>query len=251
MKFFRLLLLLFLALQTQSEQLKNILFVGNSYLYYNNSVHNYVEPMLREHHGSEIETKLSAIGGSKLHHHNIDHLLNPKNLNLDQQIDLLIMQGGSTEVVSEKDQEKFIQTVQQYSAKAQKLGVKTALYMTHAFTEADRRFEPNLIKKITKTYFAAGKESNSIVIPVGLAYEIAYKERPNIKLHHVDGTHPSQLGTYLGAATVFASITGKSPEGLEFDYYGAINDEDRVFLQKIAWKAYGNWQRRVMVKIND
>ena len=83
---------------------------------------------------------------------------------------------------------------------------------------------------------------------MGLAYEIAYKERPNIKLHHVDGTHPSQLGTYLGAATVFASVTGKSPEGLEFDYYGAINDEDRVFLQKIAWKAYGNWQRRVMVK---
>ena len=107
MKFIKLLLLLFLALQIHSEQPKNILFVGNSYLYYNNSVHNYVEPMLREHYGSEIETKLSAIGGSKLHHHNIDHLLNPKNLNLDQQIDLLIMQGGSTEVISAKDQKNF------------------------------------------------------------------------------------------------------------------------------------------------
>ena len=108
MKFIKLLLLLFLALHFHSEQLKYILFVVNSYLYYNNSVHNYVEPMLREHYGSEIETKLSAIGGSKLHHHNIDHLLNPKNLNLDQQIDLLIMQGGSTEVISAKDLNKFI-----------------------------------------------------------------------------------------------------------------------------------------------
>ena len=247
MKFFRLLLLLFLAFQTQSEQLKNILFVGNSYLYYNNSVHNYVEPMLREHHESEIETKLSAIGGSKHPHHNIDHLLNPKNLNLDQQIDLLIMQGGSTEVISAKDQKNFIQTAKRYGTKAQTVGVKTALYMTHAFTKADSRFEPNLIKKISKTYFAAGKESNSSIIPVGLAYELAYKEKPEIKLHHVDGTHPSQLGTYLGAATVFASVTGKSPEGLEFNYYGAINDEDRIFLQKIAWKAYRMWQRRVML----
>ena len=106
-----------MTLQIHSEQLKNILFVGNSYLYYNNSVHNYVEPMLREHYGSEIETKLSAIGGSKLHHHNIDHLLNPKNLNLDQQIDLLIMQGGSTEVISAKDQKNFIKLLRDMAQK--------------------------------------------------------------------------------------------------------------------------------------
>ena len=245
MKFFKLFLLLFLALEINSEQPKNILFVGNSYLYYNNSVHNYVEPMLKEYYGSEIETKLSAIGGSKLHHHNIDHLLNPKNLNLDQQIDLLIMQGGSTEVISAKDQKNFIQTAKRYGTKAQNVGVKTALYMTHAYTKADSRFEPNLIKKISKTYFAAGKESNSSIIPVGLAYELAYKEKPEIKLHHVDGTHPSQLGTYLGAATVFASVTGKSPEGLVIDYYGAIKEEERIFLQETAWKAYRTWQRRV------
>ena len=245
MKLLRLLTVLFFALQIFSAQPKNILFVGNSYLYYNNSVHNYVEPMMREFYGSDIETKLSAIGGSKLYHHNIDHLLNPINLNLNQQIDLLIMQGGSTEVISITNQKKFIQTAKEYSAKAQKLGVKTALYMTHAFTEADSRFEPNLIRKIAQTYFIAGKESNSIVIPVGLAYEIAYKEKENIKLHHVDGTHPSQLGTYLGAATVFATITGESPVGLEFDYYGAIKEEDKIFLQQTAWKAYNRWQRRV------
>ena len=130
MKLFRLLAVLFFALQIFSAQPKNILFVGDSYLYYNNSVHNYVEPMLREFYGSEIETKLSAIGGSKLYHHNIDHLLNPENLNLNQQIDVLIMQGGSTEVISATNQKKFVQTVKEYSAKAQKLGVKTALYMT-------------------------------------------------------------------------------------------------------------------------
>ena len=251
MKFKKLLITLILTFQIYAEPPKNILFVGNSYLYYNNSVHNYVEFMLREFYGTEIETKLSAIGGSRLHHHNIDHLLEPNNLNLDQQIDLLIMQGGSTEVITKKDQDKFIKTAKEFSAKAQAKEVKTALYMTHAFTKADRRFEPNLIKKIAKTYFEAGERSDSIVIPVGLAYEIAYKERPSIKLHHVDGTHPSPLGTYLGAATVFASITGKSPQGLVFDYYGTINEKDRIFLQQVAWKAYGTWQRRVKLRKND
>ena len=82
MKLIRIVLLCIFACSINAEQPKNILFVGNSYLYYNNSVHNYVEFMLREHYDSDIETKLSAIGGSRLHHHNIDHLLDFKNLNL-------------------------------------------------------------------------------------------------------------------------------------------------------------------------
>ena len=28
-------------------------------------------------------------------------------------------------------------------------------------------------------------------MPVGIAYELAYKKDPKIKLHHPDGTHPS------------------------------------------------------------
>ena len=85
-----------------------ILFVGNSYLYYNDSIHNHVEKMLIEFYGDEeITTKSATIGGSRLHNHNIDHLLEPKNLQLDQQIDLLIMQGGSGEVLTKKSRKKI------------------------------------------------------------------------------------------------------------------------------------------------
>ncbi len=238
MKSLRFLLIFLFSFQLISEQPRNILFVGNSYLYYNNSVHNYVEFMLREFYESDVDTKLAAIGGSRLHHHNIDHLLDFKNLNLDQQIDILIMQGGSAQVTTEENQIEFIQTAKSYAKKAQDLGITTALYMTHAYTDADVRYEPKLINKITKTYYEAGKKSNSIVIPVGLAFDMAYKIRPDITLHHEDGTHPGPLGTYLGAATVFASITGKSPVGLNFNYYNSIDDESRLFLQEIAWKAY-------------
>ena len=46
------------------------------------------------------------------------------------------------------------------------------------------------------------------------------------------------LGTYLGAATVFAVITETSPEGLNYNYLDRVSDQDRIFLQQIAWKAY-------------
>ena len=52
-----------------------------------------------------------------------------------------------------------------------------------------------------------------------------------------DGTHPNLKGTYLAACTVFASIYGKSPIGLKYDYYGAINKDDKKLLQEIAHKA--------------
>ena len=236
-KFF--IIFVFFSSSIAAEHPSRILFVGNSYLYFNDSIHNHVKKLLVEHYeDDDIVTKSSTISGARLHKHNIEHLLSPENLQLDRQLDLLIMQGGSFEVKTPETRAKFSETAVKFSNKAHKLGIKTALYMTHAYLENDKRYEPNLIKKIEKTYYEAGTKSDSLVIPVGLAYEMAYKENPKIKLHHPDGTHPGPLGTYLGACTVFAIITNSSPEGLSYNYQNRISDEDRLFLQKIAWKAY-------------
>jgi len=42
------------------------------------------------------------------------------------------------------------------------------------------------------------------------------------------------LGTQLAACTVFASVFNESPVGLNYDYNGLINPDDKLFLQKIA-----------------
>ena len=239
-----LMICLLLAMQlniSSADYPQRILFVGNSYLYYNDSIHNHVKRMLIEHYGdNEITTKSATIGGSRLHNHNVDHLLDHKNLQLDQQVDLLIMQGGSGEVMTSKSRKKFSDTAYSFSSKAQAQGIKTALYMTHAYTKADKRYKENLIERIAKTYYEAANRSGSSVIPVGEAFEIAYKENPSIELHHPDGTHPGMLGTYLGAATVFAVITKTSPEGLSYNYLNRVSDKDKIFLQQVAWKAYLN-----------
>ena len=235
----RLLLFLLSAFCLFANASEKILFVGNSYLYYNDSVHNHVEDLLREHFQDEsIDTKLTAIGGSKLQHHNIDQILNYKNFNLDKPVNKIIFQGGSSEVITAKSRENFRLTAKNYSKKAQKMGIDTYLYMTHAYRDSDHRYEENLIEKIKLAYYEAGEISNSTVIPVGIAFEIAYKKNPKIKLHLPDGTHPTMLGTYLASATVFATLTGKSPEGLSYDYLGRVENDDRIFLQRTAWEAH-------------
>ena len=118
--------------------------------------------------------------------------------------------------------------------------------MTHAYAKPHKRFKKNQIRVIKDTYTRVGNENEALVIPVGLAFDLAYQENPTIQLHESDGTHPSLLGTYLAACTVFASIYDKSPIGIKYDYSGAISQKDRVFLQKIADKATSDYFNKIL-----
>ena len=83
--------------------------------------------------------------------------------------------------------------------------------MIHAYVDPHEDADPKMIKNIKKMYIDAGNDNNVLVIPVGIAFENAYKKRPNVQLHkQFDGTHPNLLGTYLASCVVLASITHTS-----------------------------------------
>ena len=224
---------------------KNILFVGNSYLYYNDSLHNHVKRMAIERFPSYEEKfiyKSSTIGGARSWHHNYKHLLDSKNIGVNESFDLLILQGGSAEPLSKNSRVIFKNTVKEVNEIAKEYGTKLALYMTHAYVAPDKRYEANMINKISSMYINAGKENNVKVIPVGIGFENAYKENPNIQLHNLDGTHPSLLGTYLAACIVYGVLYDDSPVGIDYNYFGKVSDQDRIFIQKIAYETITNFQ---------
>ena len=216
---------------------ENILFIGNSYLYYNDSIHNHFKRMVEERnpgYDGSSSIKSATIGGSRLKHHDLDHLLESKAISLVDEFDLVILQGGSGESLSTKDREEFFKAAKKHINKIKSIGADAALYMIHAYVEPHKSYSPTLIRVIEKMYTKAGKDNNALVIPVGLAFENAYNQKPTIKLHKIDGTHPDILGTYLAACVVYASIYKDNPIGISYDYNGAINSEDKLFLQKIA-----------------
>lgn len=224
---------------------KNILFVGNSYLYYNDSLHNHVKRMAIERFPSYEEKfiyKSSTIGGARSWHHNFKHLLEPTNIGVNEPFDLLILQGGSAEPLSKNSRIIFKNTVKEVNEIAKEYGTKLALYMTHAYVAPDIRYEANMINKISSMYTNAGKENNVKVIPVGIGFENAYKENPNIQLHNLDGTHPSLLGTYLAACIVYGVLYDDSPVGIDYNYFGKVSDQDKIFIQKIAYETITNFQ---------
>ncbi|KRO96634.1 MAG: hypothetical protein ABS24_08720 [SAR92 bacterium BACL26 MAG-121220-bin70] len=215
-----------------------ILFVGNSYLYYNDSLHNHVQRMAAEKFPEKAKFakyKSSTIGGSRLAHHNLDHLLKAKNIGVKKPFELVILQGGSMEPLSEPARRQFNEQAKTMIEKIKTSGGKAALYMTHAYVKPHGKYAPGMIDDIRSLYVKAGNDNKALVIPVGIAFKKAYQYRPDIVLHKdFDGSHPSLLGTYLAANVVFASIFKTSPVGLKYNYFDAVADEDRDFLQKVA-----------------
>lgn len=67
-----------------------------------------------------------------------------------------------------------------------------------------------------------------------------------MKLHQdYDGSHPTLIGTYLAACTVYASVYGKSPVGNSYDYVGRIDKDTAAFLQQVAadrLRKFYRWQ---------
>lgn len=216
----------------------HVLFVGNSYLYYGDSVHNHVRRMAGAaglDSTSDFRYKSATIGGAALFDHNIDHLIVPENLRVDRPFDVVILQGGSAAPLSEERRQRFGETATEFSAKIEQAGGQTVLYMTHAYVEPHRRYRPGMIVDIASLYIETGNEIDALVIPVGIAFEEAYRRRPDIQLHKAfDGTHPDLAGTYLAAATVFASLYGVSPVGNSYDYFGKVEAETLLFLQTVA-----------------
>lgn len=222
----------------QFETPTRVLFVGNSYLYYGDSLHNHVSRLVTAANPAlegKLSYKSSTIGGAELAHHDIDYLTRTGRIGVKEPFQLVILQGGSGEPLNAARRARFKEKVVEFTKVIKERGGVTALYMPHAYVKPHKEARPENITMTAEAYIEAANAAGALVIPVGLAFEEAYKRRPDIRLHKdFDGSHPELIGTYLAACTVYASVYGRSPVGNRYDYYGRIDRETAAFLQQVA-----------------
>jgi hypothetical protein len=102
--------------------------------------------------------------------------------------------------------------------------------------------QPSMIEAIAQEYTVAGNENKLLIIPAGLAFSRSIQSHPEIDLY-ADDKHPSREGTYLAAATIYASIFQASPVGNTYKF--GIEKGVREKLQRIAWETYlGYYQKK-------
>lgn len=222
---------------------RRVLFVGNSYLYYNDSVHNHVRRLATElgpFAWDQYVYKSATISGARLEQHPLAQLLQAGRLGTDAPFDLVILQGGSAEALDAAGRARFERTVREAAGLVRQTGADLALYMTPAYVAPHAKARPGQIDTIATSYTAAAQSVDARLIPVGLAFDLAYRRRPDMALHKgFDGSHPSLLGSYLAACVAYVSLYGGAIDpqvfvNAEYRYYGAIDAGDARFLRQVA-----------------
>lgn len=214
---------------------RNILFVGNSYFYYNNSLHNHVLNLLHSADPANTYTATSAtISGAPLSLHDVDALLSSHKR---KEFDAVIIADCSWCSVDPERKPLFAETVAKDAAIVRKHGAQPILFMTWAYAD-----KPEMTGKLTNVYTAAGNDNDALVIPAGLAFARARTQRPELALNVPDKSHPTLAGTYLAACVVMASVYRRSPVGNK--YHADLDDKTAAFLQDVAWATVQDYYRQ-------
>lgn len=225
---------------------KNVLFVGNSYFYYNNSLHTHVLSLLRSADpASTVNATSATISDAPLSQHDINALLSSQKRHSSpgedggnrKMFDAVVMMDCSWCSTDPKRKPTFAETVAKDSAIVRKHGAQPILFMTWAYAD-----KPEMTQRLADVYTAAGNANDALVIPAGLAFARARTQRPEISLHVPDKSHPSLAGTYLAACVVMASVYRRSPIGNK--YHADLNDKTAAFLQDVAWATVQDYYRQ-------
>lgn len=221
---------------TDPELPNKVLFVGNSFTYYNNSLHKHFR-LLTYSAGLFIpensRARIKTISGARLPEHagGFERVLSADDW------DVVVMQGHSLGPISKDTAEPFRNAAREFSSFAREQGARPVFFMTWAYTD-----KPEMTALLDKAYTDIGRELDAEVVPVGLAFAKATAERPDIALRIADKSHPSRAGTYLAACTFFASLYQQSPIGLGYD--AGLDEETALYLQKVAWQTVQNYKHR-------
>lgn len=234
---------------------KTVLLVGNSFMYYNNGVGAYAGRISRQM-GCPIAFTMAAIGGAGLDWHPVKSYLRPNGLRSystrgdgsnrlafheypDGKIfDAVILQDNSQGPIHPELAKRFAQSAARHCRDIREAGSEPLLMMTWAY--ADR---PEMTMQLANATIAVANENKAMVVPVGLAFANALKGDPGLRLTVADKRHPTVAGTYLEACVIFATLSGRSPEGAACTGIGEarISAETAAYLQKAAWDAVANF----------
>ena len=196
-----------------AQQPLRLLFIGNSYTYFNNLPEMFAK--LAEAGGHQVETRMVAPGGWKLQDH-WDRGDAPKVLH-ERKWDYVVLQEQSTLGVNTiidgqprvTGDQAFRPYADKWATEVRKAGARPVFYLTWA-----RKATPDDQAVLNDAYIRAARANRSTVAPVGIAWSEVRQRHRSIELFYSDGSHPSAAGTYLAACTFYATIFDASPEGL-------------------------------------
>jgi hypothetical protein len=210
-----------------SDGALRVLFLGNSYTYFNN-LPRMVEEFAAAAGGRKIETRMIAPGGASL----ADHLENKRTLEAirtgrwdyvvlqeQSQLGAVYLVNGEPRVANA---EAFFAAARALDAEIRKAGAATVVY--HTWPRRDAPDSDRAMLDYAYTHLT--RELKALRAPAGPAWQRARAELRGASLYAEDGSHPSTAGSYMAAAVIYATLTGTNPVGGPAKISGAPVDPD-------------------------
>jgi hypothetical protein len=229
---------------------ESVLWVGNSFFYYNNSLHGHFRNLVAAGGGRTRGISVT-ISGSGLDWHDMGSLLRPDGLGRysfvgdneirfnksGRQFDTAVLMDCSQCPVHPVLSKVFFEYAARHSATARANGVEPMFLMTWAYAD-----KPEMTHGLADAYTQAGRQNDAHVIPAGLAFAASIARRPDVDLYVPDKRHPSLAGTYLAAATLLASVWDVNPVGSK--YTAGLPAGVARPLQEVAWETTRRYHGR-------
>ena len=256
----KLLTIILLAIVCSSQaQVKNALFLGNSYTGVNNLPQLIKDVALS--FGDTLVTDQNIPGGYQL----IMHSTNTTTLSkiASQNWDFVVIQEQSQKPSFNPAQ--VATDVYPYaeilndSIKSNYSCSETVFYMTWGRKNGDASncasYPPictyeGMQQRLRESYMEMSLNNNATTSPVGVAWKNVRDSFPSIELYSPDESHPSIYGSYLAACVFYATLYQKSPIGSTYVPAG-IGASDALNLQTVAsytvldslnlWRIGANW----------
>ena len=231
---------------------KTALWVGNSFFYYNNSMHGHVGQLLAAAHPDErgYRQTSATISGSGLNWADLEAHFKPggvgsysfdRNNNVvfntfDKPFDVVIMMDCSQCPIHPELSKLFYETTAKDSEIARRHGAEPVFFMSWAYAD-----KPEMTEQLAAAYVKAGAANHARVIPVGYAFARSIARRSDVQLYVADKRHPTLAGTYLAACTVLATVYGVSPVGNA--YTAGLPADVAAHLQATAWETVQSFRQ--------
>lgn len=209
-----------------------VLFIGNSYLYYNNTPR-LLEAIAAATAGPLVHTELVAHGGWTLADHWDDQATRAAMerrrwdwivVNEQSMFGDTYLVDGEPRVHSSS---AFEASVMRFADVARTRGARLAVVAHWPRRDAPARDRDAL----RYAFDSVARTSRVVLIPAADAWAEAARVSPTLSLYDADGSHPSPAGSYLLAGLLYASLTKQSPAGAPSAITGAYIEHDEGVVQ--------------------
>lgn len=239
------------AVAAPVNEVKALLWLGNSFFYYNNSMHGHVSRLLGDAGQRGYRASSATISGSGINWHDLEAHFKPGGMasysfvgdnevrfnRLDRLFDAVMMMDCSQCPIHPQLGPIFHEYAKKHSDTARRHGAQPIFFMSWAYAD-----KPEMTQTLAAEYVKAGRANRALVVPAGLAFAESNKRRPDVNLLVADKRHPSLAGTYLGACTVLASVYKVNPIGNR--YNPGLPADVAAHLQQVAWETAQGFHAR-------